>query len=114
MPTNYEIRNLLKKVGVSPDLSGYFYLSDAIEAIKEDMEQKKRLRQFVPLYGEIGKAYGFRDYKCAERCMRHAILKAWKKYNEKFAELFPDKDETPTLSAFICTMAEHLLMSREV
>lgn len=111
MNVNYEVRNVLRSIGISPDLNGYFYLADAITAVMEDMRERKRVRQFIPLYKEIGRSYGFKDYGPVERCMRHAIIKAWTKRNEKFAEIIPDGEKAPSISVFVCYVSEYLIES---
>ena len=99
-------------LGVTPGLNGYEYIAYAVEAVKEDLKQRKPVRKITSMYEEIGKLYGT-NWKAVERCIRTEVAKACVRKNEKYKELFWFADGIPTPSCFIYTIAEYLVEESE-
>lgn len=71
--SNYSTNKLLLEVGVSPDLSGYRYLVEAINTTKENMINNE-IYKITMLYKDIGKKFHTTGTR-VERAIRHAVEK---------------------------------------
>ena len=67
-----KIRKLLKKLQITPNLSGYYYLMDAIEMVYKDKEEY--INATIELYNDIAKKHNQKMSKI-ERGIRTAISK---------------------------------------
>ena len=77
-----KIQKILLKLGITPDLKGFYYICRMIEIVKADELNEKSV---IGIYEEIAEEYKT-TASCVERVIRHAISKAdkesdaWKKY----------------------------------
>ncbi len=103
---------LLMEMGISPDLTGYYYLVAAINLRKEKIMSGDVTHKFMDLYTEIAKKF---NSTCVnvERAMRHAVEKAFELNNDLLCKTFGsmvDKNSGKvTVSCFIGTLAELLI-----
>jgi hypothetical protein len=67
-----KIRKLLKKLNIAPNLSGYFYLMDAIEMVYENKEDY--INATIELYSDVARKYNH-TMPNVERGIRTAISK---------------------------------------
>lgn len=94
---------ILLKLGITPDLSGFNYIADAVEMINKNQEIKITL-----MYREIARKYDKRDANI-ERAIRHAISgvnpngEAYKKYIN--ANLVKETSGAMNNGAFLHTLA---------
>ena len=112
MSNNYEANKFLMKVGVSPDLCGYHYLAEAINATKERLMNNDVNSKFMELYTDIANKFDT-NYVRVERNMRHAIEKAFLSNNAVLQDMFGaliDESGRVTVSCFVYAIAEHLIM----
>ena len=66
------LQNMLIELGITPNLTGFDYICDMVEAISED---KERTFQITQLYKKVGEKHG-KNWPMVERAIRHAISKA--------------------------------------
>lgn len=71
-PKEIKIRKVLKKLGIAPNLSGYFYLIDAITMVHEN--KKKYMMAIVDLYTDVARKYN-QTMPRVEKGIRNAISK---------------------------------------
>ncbi len=108
-----QISNMLQKLGIPYNLSGYRYLSSAILlCIKEFNSITGKL------YSTIAKKYGT-SCESIERAIRHAIEIGWEKADQKllysiFGDTISYLDEKPDNSTFIATIVEKLRPKNEL
>lgn len=104
---------LLMEMGISPDLTGYYYLVAAINLRKEKITNGDVTHKFMDLYAEIAEKFN-NTVTNVERTMRHAVEKAFETKNDLLCKTFStliDKDSGKvTVSCFIGTLAEYLIM----
>lgn len=114
--SSYATNKLLLKVGVSPDLNGYHYLTEAINTTKESLLNGEVNVKFIPLYKEIGKKFNTTGTR-VERSIRHAVEKAFTVNNAFLNNIFNvliDADSSKvTNSCFVYTLAQYLIMEGE-
>lgn len=96
-----KIREMLKEIGIMPNLRGYECLVVAIKAVVED---RNILDNATKLYPMAGKEQGY-TYKNTERAMRYAIFKAYNK-NSNFREVFKRFEKYPSVLEFVAIIAE--------
>lgn len=110
------VKRLLLEVGVNPAEKGFNYLDDAIHITVEDEEAGcgKKARQLMGLYEDVAALYGDTTAIRVERCIRHAIEKAFDKRTAKLESIFERlEDENSgkvTNGCFIHTLAQYLLI----
>ena len=112
MENNYAAKKLLLEMGVSPDLSGYHYLAEAITTVRELVLINDVNYKFMVLYMQIAKKFNTTSSR-VERAMRHAVETAFSFKNELLHEMFStliDESGKVTNSCFVCTLVEHLIM----
>jgi two-component system response regulator (stage 0 sporulation protein A) len=112
---NIETRKLLGHLGVTSDLNGYIYLTDAIEIVKAAAKEgKSYIRQhgFCSLYDLIAEKYDTTP-TTVERCIRYAVELAQRLENEKFKEVFPYVNYKVTSAKFVNIVAEYMLIEEE-
>lgn len=105
-----EIKEMLIRMGVSPDLMGYHYLAEAIAMQRERLDAGEKIKPCMKVYADIAKAHK-ETPASIERAMRFAIEKAFTNYNEELEDLFHaliglDSGKVSN-SCFICTMSEY-------
>ncbi|MCC8163115.1 MAG: sporulation initiation factor Spo0A C-terminal domain-containing protein [Lachnospiraceae bacterium] len=79
-----QTRELLLDLGITPNYTGYFYLTDALEMISE--EPQRLLQVTKRVYPEIAGRYNT-SAPAVERCMRTAAEIAWKTNPELLQKL---------------------------
>lgn len=113
---NYAANKLLLKVGVSPDLSGYHYLVEAISTTKDACLNGNVNYKLTSLYADIGKKFDTTASR-VERCMRHAVEKAFTINSPLLHEIFDTLIEFDSgkvvNSCFVYTLAQYLIMDEE-
>lgn len=116
--TKVEISNILKRLGVSPDLYGYTYLKEAVEMVMSD-ETILHKNVTKTLYPTIARRCNSTATR-VERAIRHAVEISAKKscfedlYKEIFGSVISDKSGKATNSQFIGCVADYLVLSREM
>jgi two-component system response regulator (stage 0 sporulation protein A) len=110
--TTMNANKLLMEMGVSPELTGYYYLVEAINLRKEMITSGNVTHKFMELYDVIGKKFNSKPLN-VERAMRHAVEKAFEINNDTLSKTFGSMvDKTSgkvTVSCFIGTLAELLI-----
>lgn len=110
---NYAANKLLMKVGISPDLDGYHYLTEAINIIKEKWLNGNVNCKMMNLYFTVGKKFNTASIR-VERSIRHAVERAFvigsPLLREMFDTLLDCESGKVTNSCFIYTLAQHLIM----
>ncbi len=105
------IAAILKELGISQRLKGYFCLKDAIALSVRDMRVINAITKTI--YPLIGERYGIRK-ECVERNIRHAIRRGWEEAEpERELEYFGYTRNTgkkPANSEFIAAVADYIRM----
>ena len=113
---NYATNKLLLEVGISPDLSGYHYLTEAINATKETLLSGKVNDKITVLYDNIATKFNTTGIR-VERAMRHAVEKAFTINSPLLHEIFDSLIEFNSgkvvNSCFVYTLAQYLIMEEE-
>lgn len=104
---------LLMEMGISPELTGYYYLVEAINLRKEKITSGDVTYKFMNLYAEIAEKFN-NTVTNVERVMRHAVEKAFETNNDllyqTFNTLMDKRSGKVTVSCFIGTLAECLII----
>ena len=114
MSNEMRISDILKELGVSPNVIGYLYLIYGIEEMTKDQSLMYAItKRLYPLVAQKFDATAAR----VERSIRHAIEKGWCRGNMKMQEkLFGytvDMNKgKPTNSEFMCTVADYFNMTQ--
>ncbi len=100
----------IKKVGITANVKGYYYLRDAILLVHNDFELMSRLT--TGLYTTVAEKYNSTPQR-VERAMRHAIETAWNRgdiqvLEEFFGYTIHDTKGKPTNGEFIAMLADKL------
>lgn len=100
----------IKKVGITANVKGYYYLRDAILLVHNDFELMSRLT--TGLYVTVAEKYNSTPQR-VERAMRHAIETAWNRGDIRILEEFfgytiHDTKGKPTNGEFIAMLADKL------
>ena len=108
-----EISTLLRELGISPDLSGFHYLKEAIQMVWYD-ETLLHNNVTKVLYPTVAKKFKTTAMR-VERGMRHAIEKGTLRTNidlvrDIFGNTISPYSNKPTNSQFIGCVVEYLLM----
>lgn len=113
----YATKKLLLNVGISPNLDGYHYLTEAINTVKGMLKSGDVDCKFTVLYKDIGKKFNTTSAR-TERSMRHAIEKAFSSNNSLLKTIFNSLVDTRsgkvTVSCFVFTIAEYLIMEEGI
>jgi two-component system response regulator (stage 0 sporulation protein A) len=104
------VTSILQKIGISPNLKGYRYLTDAILIVSYKPEYSSGVTKI--LYPEIAKKHSTTPSR-VERAIRHAIQVAWTRGNagyikQRFGSTPGNDDRRPTNSEFIAFMADRI------
>lgn len=92
-------KELLKKLGIWPNLNGIQYLLKGFELIRENSDYLQCVTK--RLYPDIGKAYKAR-WPSVERAIRTCVISCWERGNRDFLNEmagYPLR-ERPTVSEF--------------
>ncbi len=100
----------IKKVGITANVKGYYYLRDAILLVHDDFDLMSRLT--TGLYASVAEKYHSTPQR-VERAMRHAIETAWNRGDIRVLEDFfgytiHDTKGKPTNGEFIAMLADKL------
>lgn len=103
----------MRRLGITPNLLGYKYLSDAI--VMTIFSPKKKYRMTKELYPEIAKKNETTASR-VERAMRNAIERAWDRGDEEFLEelwgyAISSEKGKPTNSEFISQIVEDICIN---
>lgn len=79
------VRGYLFKLGISPDLTGYHYILEAIEELIKEPSIIRRNKVTSVLYPTIATHNGVSSGS-VERCIRHAITKGLDRAPQKVIE----------------------------
>lgn len=105
------IKNLLKRLGISPSLKGFEYIAEAVAMVYENSDIVRGGTTKI-LYPEIAKKFSDTPMR-TERAIRHAIEAGYGKGDVKLYDkvlgftLSVDKDK-PTNREFIAAVADYL------
>ena len=113
MSKELKIAETLKECGTPADLSGYFYLKYAIDAMLQDMSLMHNITK--RLYPMIAKKFNTSASR-VERAIRHAVEVAWERGNielhhKLFGYTIAQSKCKPTNSEFIVTVVDWLNMT---
>lgn len=111
------VRGYLFKLGISPDLTGYHYILEAIELIIKEPNIIRKGMVTKVLYPTIGKANNVTSGS-VERCIRHAITKGLdrapqKVIQELFGNVIKFESGTITNSQFLAIIMTRLEFENE-
>jgi two-component system response regulator (stage 0 sporulation protein A) len=100
----------IKKVGITANVKGYYYLRDAILLVHNDFDLMSHLT--TGLYASVAEKYNSTPQR-VERAMRHAIESAWNRGDIRVLEDFfgytiHDDKGKPTNGEFIAMLADKL------
>ena len=93
------LQNMLIELGITPNLTGFDYICDMVEAISED---KERTFQITQLYKKVGEKHG-KNWSMVERAIRHAISKA-KTDSDAWGKYIVTTDKTNSTVLYILAM----------
>ena len=107
---NEIITKHIKKVGITANIKGYYYLREAILLVHSDFDLMSRLT--TGLYATVAEKYQSTPQR-VERAMRHAIESAWNRGDIRVLEDFfgytiHDTKGKPTNGEFIAMLADKL------
>jgi len=110
MNLEIKIAKILHKIGISPNIRGYYYMSEAIMMVVNDSDVINYVTEKI--YGAIARRYNAAP-SSVERAMRHAIEGAWKRGNIKVMDSFfgysiSARKGRPTVSQFIASIANRI------
>ena len=118
LPVNDSIRMLisdvLKDLGVSTNITGYYQLRTAIEYLLEDMSRVTSMTKI--LYVDVAKLYNTTP-AAIERNIRHAIESSWARGNvdtqhKLFGYSVSMDSANPTVTQFVSTVADYIQLLR--
>ena len=101
-------KELLRRLGIWPNLSGYQYMLKAFELIRENGDCLQCVTK--RLYPDIGRAYKV-SWHSVERAIRTAVINCWDRGNREFLDQVAGYhlDERPTASEFFAITWLYLL-----
>ena len=114
--TYEKVSNIMMRIGVKSNLSGYRYLLDAICIVCEEPRALSNVA--VMIYYPIAEKYG-KKVHCIERAMRTAIESAWTHGNidaieELFGYTVGANKGKPTSMEFVAQVADRIQLDRAV
>lgn len=77
-----EIQDVLLCIGVPANLSGFKYITYAVQLILANPEEST-IKIVDGLYADVGRKYATNSSR-VERCIRHAIVTAWQRGNMEY------------------------------
>ena len=104
------VTDILQEIGMSPRISGYNYLRDAIVLVVHDQEMMRSVTKV--LYPAVARGFHSTGDR-VERSMRHAIEQTWKlgdpaAFRRYFGPVTFSKKGRPSNSEFIARIADRL------
>ena len=108
-----EIKNILIKLGFTPNLRGYKYLCTAINLTLQDTNLINNVTK--QLYPSVAILHGDKT-SCVERSIRHAIKVSYNskkiyEINNVFAYTILSPNEKPTCSQLISLLVEKVFIN---
>ena len=105
---NEKVAILIKKVGISPALLGYKYITEAVNMVVDDDTVLDGITKI--LYPDIAKKFKSTAVR-VERAIRHAVERSFENMPADmikaiFSNTISPKTGKPTNSEFIATLAE--------
>ncbi len=102
-----KIHELLGRLGITANYTGFFYVSYAVLLAVEDIERLSLVTK--RLYPEVASHYNTTAL-CVERNIRTVIHTAWAQ-NPQFMSQFTNGQETgkPTVSQFIAILTTYIM-----
>lgn len=80
-----EIQDVLLTIGVPANLSGFKYITYAVQLILANPEEST-IKIVDGLYADVGRKYATKSSR-VERCIRHAIVIAWQRGNMEYINM---------------------------
>ncbi|MBQ7955585.1 MAG: sporulation initiation factor Spo0A C-terminal domain-containing protein [Lachnospiraceae bacterium] len=77
-----EIQDVLLSIGVPANLSGFKYITYAVQLILANPEEST-IKIVDGLYADVGRKYATKSTR-VERCIRHAIVTTWQRGNVEY------------------------------
>ena len=97
-----EVYRLLRRLGITPNYTGYFQTAQAVELCLEEPERLTLITKLV--YSEVAGRYGV-NWTTVERNIRTVAMLAWESNPEAMEELMGRKlNSRPVASQFIAAL----------
>ena len=105
-------KELLRRLGIWPNLSGYQYMLKGFELIRENSEYLQCVTK--RLYPDIGRAYKA-SWPSVERAIRTAVISCWDRGNRDFLDQIADYHlrDRPTVSEFFAISWMYLSQNKQ-
>ncbi|MBQ4030559.1 MAG: sporulation initiation factor Spo0A C-terminal domain-containing protein [Bacilli bacterium] len=105
-----KISSVLKQLGISPNIEGYWLLRDSIYIYLTNNIVNIKITKDI--YLKLSRKY-HKKTCTIEKSIRRAIEKGWNNCdldfaNEMFSNIIPYNKDRPTNNEFISTVSEHL------
>lgn len=114
MSIDLKISNVIKMLGISPSLKGYYAIREAVKLVVNDFSYIGKIT--TKLYPDVSKRLEI-NAKRLERDIRHAIESGWRNGSVEFqCEIFDYgvlESPCPTSSEFITTVADYIKLQME-
>ena len=115
MNKELRISNILKDLGVAPNLKGYHYLKYAIEKVSDDFTIVNNVTKIM--YPLVAEAFDTTPQR-VERAMHHAIETGWAVADydlmcTMFGNTVKSKKVAPTNSQYVATIVDYMNMTQE-
>ena len=114
MNIDAKISNVIKMLGISPSLKGYYAIRDAVKLVVNDSKYIGAITK--KLYPDVANLCGTTSHR-VERTIRHAVESCWVRGNPEFqCEVFEYgvlDSPFPTSSEFITTVADYIKLQME-
>lgn len=107
MNQEIKIKNVLKDLGITPNIKGYHYLAEAISIRAKANEENDFNKPQMELYREVAEKFKTTSSR-TERAIRHAIGQSISRNNTMYIKFFGN--ERVTCSHFIARMAEYITL----
>ena len=102
------IKRMLMEMGITPELRGYHLMVYEIGMIRQCLDSGMFSETLMEIHAKAGEPYGIAA-RSVDRDIRHA-LGIGRNRSLKFAEVFNGYEDSVTVSCFIHTMAELLVL----
>lgn len=101
-----DMMDLLRRLGITRNFKGYYYLADALRLVLEDSNRLLLVTKSV--YPEVAKRHGT-SAACVERDIRTAAHQAWRQNQDFVSELARrELRQAPTASQLLSYMLSYL------
>ena len=108
------VTKVIKRLGINPNLKGYYCIREAVLLVAEDFSYINAMHK--RLYPAVAEKLGTTTN--IERAIRHAIDVGWKVADKEFAktvfgEILASRKEKPTNTEFITSVADYVALMEE-